>query len=93
MNRSIAVAVAAAVAFTSIATPTLAKRRPVVVAAARIVQNVDTDNSHTISLAEFTTAGRPEANFAVIDKNANGQLGIFEIVRVLIARARAGREG
>lgn len=75
------------------ATPALSKRRPLVVAAVKTMQKVDTDASKSISASEFSAAGGLDTNFAKIDANGNGQIGFFELLMAYVYKALAARAG
>ncbi len=93
MQKITSLALATALIVTA-TTPALARRRPApppAVAAAveqvvTVFKAADTDNSRSISAGEFSGAGGNPDNFAAIDANNNGMLGIFEFIRIALAR-------
>jgi hypothetical protein len=93
MKNATLIAAALSVALTATASPTLAKKRPIVTATVKTIQKIDTDNSRTISAGEFSTAGGADATFAKIDANANGQIGFFELLMAYVYKALAARAG
>ncbi|MEY2882967.1 MAG: hypothetical protein RL490_691 [Pseudomonadota bacterium] len=81
---------------TTAITPALAAKRPavraVVVQAVTRFQAADTNNSRSISSDEWSAAGaKPEA-FTLVDANANGAIGILELIKAALTRA-FGRAG
>lgn len=69
-------------------------RRPVAraaVAVAPAFRAADTNASRTISGGEWQAAGAASENFALVDANANGELGFFEVLRAAVARAMRNR--
>ena len=64
---------------------------PAIRATVATFQKVDTDKNRQISGAEWAAADRNAEAFARIDRNGNGQIGPWEMLRAIIARIAAGR--
>jgi hypothetical protein len=96
MRKFTLAAAIVAIAFGSISTGAMAKRKKIAqVVATQVVpvfKAADIDQSRSLSSTEFTAAGGKAANFDLIDANNNGELGIFELIRAAVARYMALRD-
>lgn len=77
------------------ATAASAARRPVVAAVTAKVmprfQALDTNASGSLDAAEWAATSAPANSFGLVDLNDNGSIGVFELVRVAVAKAVARR--
>jgi hypothetical protein len=84
-------------AFGFTATAANAARRPAVRAVAAKVaprfQALDINSSGSLDAGEWAATSAPASSFGLVDLNDNGSIGMFELVRVTIARAVTRRRG
>jgi hypothetical protein len=96
MRKAMILGLAALFATTGLAAPAEARRkaaRVVVVKTAQAFKAADTDQSRQLSADEFAAAGGNAANFASIDRNANGTLGFLEMLMAAFGSLKAKRAG
>ncbi len=65
------------------------KPRPVAVKTAQAFKAADANADRQLDLPEWTAAGRPEAAFAKVDRNANGTVGFQESLLATLAMLKA----
>lgn len=94
MRKIITIVAALAIGFGA-ASATAAARRPVAKAVAVKVtprfQALDTNSNNSLDATEWAATSAPANSFGLVDLNDNGSIGMFELVRVTIAKAVAKR--
>lgn len=77
------------------ATAASAARRPVVKAVAAKVtprfEALDTNTSGSLDAAEWAATSAPANSFGLVDLNDNGSIGLYELIRVTVAKVAAKR--
>ena len=77
------------------ATGASAARKPMVAAvAAKVTPRfaaVDTNRNGSLDPTEWAATGAPATSFDLVDRNDNGSIGLFEVIRVMVAKVIAKR--
>jgi hypothetical protein len=96
LSRTLAALSLAAFALGAVAPPAADARRKaakvVAVKTATAFKAADTDQSRQLDTAEWSAAGYNSANFATVDRNANGTIGYWEALAAVFAslKSKAG---